>query len=111
MEGKIKELMELTMLATNPKAGVVQFWLVGIVPALITWADHKTERIELAQRIPVEPFSAGKVLLGRRIARKMFADKLKNEHGAALLAKMCECITEVQKAKKLAGKPFNTLVV
>lgn len=111
MEQTILKTLVLTMMAKQRKLGQIDFFLVGLVPARIIWLDGKEENIELASKIKVEPFGAGRLLMGQRIARSRFGDKLKNEHLKQLVDELVRSITTVQKEKKLAGRGFSFLAL
>lgn len=111
VKDRIYEKLVLTMLAQSAGVGKVRFYLVGLVPAEIIWEDGKREQIELAGRIPIEPFSEGKALLGQRVLRKDFEAKLKGEHLTALVAAVKEGFDKVQEAKQLGGKKFGMLAL
>ena len=112
MQEKIKQNLNLTMYARKrADNGNMQFFLVGMIPAKVTWANGKEEDIELAEKIAVAPFSAAKALLGQKIAWKVFGDKLQVEILNELTAKFAAGIDKIVKDGKLGDKPFKLLTI
>ena len=113
MENKdrIYENLTLTMITNKNSIGHIQFYLVGLVPAEVIWESGVRERIEIAGRIPVEPFSEGKTLMGRRIARKHFEKQLKGEYATSLVEEIMGGFSKALETKELQGKKFSMLAL
>lgn len=109
---KMKADLRITLLACNKKkelGGGLKFFLVGAILADIEWTDGTKEKVELMGRVHIEPFSAGKALLGKWLSLKIFNSKLKGQYVEDLITEIINGINKIIEAKKLGDKEFKEL--
>lgn len=91
--------------------GAEKFFLIGYVPVEIIWSNGAIEKTLIFDEMNVSFFDGIEKIMGKRAAKDMMVNKLKNEWIDELLNKLEKDITRIKRVKKIGERKLTSIKI